>query len=138
MARLTQADWKRLRQMLQPFKHFNGIPPLLAKIEDNIVEGGSAYIKVVRLEFLPNGGPPPLDDPLSPLPPTPRDPAKVAEYTALTDSETIRRLMSFGCRVVSQAPPGYVIRVPHDGDDFDNTIDLLETLHGAGRIRYER
>lgn len=137
MARLTQADWKLIRQMLQPFRHFNGMDALLGKVEENIVEGDSAYIKVVRLEFVENGVPP-ENDPLAPLPPPSLDPAKVAELSALSDAETVRRLMGCGCRVVAQTPPRYVIQVPHDGDEFDQTIDLLETLHGAGRIRYLR
>jgi hypothetical protein len=141
MARLTQADWKLIRHLLQPFRHMNGVAALLDKVEEHVVEGESEYIKVVRFEFLPDGaaGSAPVPDgghprfvegePGAPLAPADPDPA---------DAGCIERLIGFGCRVLSRDARRMVIQVPHDGDGFDATIDLLEALHRSGRIRYYR
>jgi hypothetical protein len=144
MARLTQADWKLIRHLLQPFRHMNGVAALLDKVEEHVVEGESEYIKVVRFEFLPNGAagsalvsgggdPRSVEGEPGALP----DGAD-AETADSADAECIEHLIGFGCRVLSRDPHDLVMQVPPDGDGFDATIDLLEALYRSGRIRYHR
>ena len=117
MQRLTFSDLEVIRHYLGSFRHFEGVGPLVDKIDAILEEGSSNYVKVVRLAFEQEG-------------------YRIDGEEEPPDGAWLNRLGELGCRVRLRKPPKYAIQVPDHGDAFDTTMDLLGELRRRRRLRY--